>query len=164
MDALHYFFFFIFFFFWVVVKLKMDLTVLLYQRNFILEKPVWQDQPQESFWSNITKFGVYLCYRHCFKLFKKLRKKSEFQQQCCRNSTKVWEKKKKSGRDKILNFGNLPATQICWLKINRGNAITENGRKKKIMVTEIWGGIKKKKCYVHNIFTRFLQQIMISFY
>ena len=31
----------------------------------------------------------------------------------------------------------------------------ENGRKKKrerIVVAEIWGGVKKKKCYIHNIF------------
>ena len=41
-----------------------------------------------------------------------------------------------------------------------GNAIAENGRekKKKKKVAEIWGGIKKKKkCYVHNIFTTFSQ-------
>ena len=33
-----------------------------------------------------------------------------------------------------------------WGKIcgNCGNAIAENGRKKKIVVAEIWGGIKKK--------------------
>ena len=34
------------------------------------------------------------------------------------------------------------------------------GKKNKIMVAEIWGGIKKKKCYVHNIFTTFSQQII----
>ena len=33
------------------------------------------------------------------------------------------------------------------------------GKKNKIMVAEIWGGIKKK-CYVHNIFTTFSQQII----
>ena len=33
------------------------------------------------------------------------------------------------------------------------------GKKNKIMVGEIWGGIKKK-CYVHNIFTTFSQQII----
>ena len=60
---------------------------------------------------------------------------------------------------------------------NCGNAIAEIGgnffffwqlwqchcRKwegKKIVVVEIWGGIKKKKCYVHNIFITFLQQII----
>ena len=72
-----------------------------------------------------------------------------------------------------MNFGNhiteIPAAQIYWPKTNCdntiaeigekkncgncGNAIAENGREKKIMVAKIWGGIKKKKCYVHNIFT-----------
>ena len=36
---------------------------------------------------------------------------------------------------------------------NCGNAIAENGRKKKIMAAEIWGGIKKKMLrpqYFHN--------------
>ena len=60
-------------------------------------------------------------------------------------------------------------------EINCGNAIAEigEGKKKfvtivamllpkmggeKIVVVEIWEGIKKK-CYVHNIFTIFSQQI-----
>ena len=60
-------------------------------------------------------------------------------------------------------------------EINCGNAIVEIGEEKnfvaivamplpkmgggkKIVVAEIWGGIKKK-CYVHNIFTIFSQQI-----
>ena len=42
---------------------------------------------------------------------------------------------------------------------NCGNDIAENERKNKIMVAKIWGGIKKK-CYVHNIFTTFSQQII----
>ena len=42
---------------------------------------------------------------------------------------------------------------------NCGNAIAENGRENKIVVAEIWEGIKKKKCCVHNIFTTFSQQI-----
>lgn len=44
--------------------------------------------------------------------------------------------------------------------MNCGNQVAKNGRKKKV-VTEIWGGIKKKKkkCYVHNIFTTISQQI-----
>ena len=41
---------------------------------------------------------------------------------------------------------------------NCDNAIAENGRGKEKAVAEIWGGIKKKKCYVHNIFTTFSQQ------
>ena len=39
---------------------------------------------------------------------------------------------------------------------NYGNGIAENGRKKKIIVAEIWGGIKKKMLrlqYFYNIFT-----------
>ena len=32
--------------------------------------------------------------------------------------TKVWERKRKIGREKILNFGNpiteIPAVQMCW--------------------------------------------------
>ena len=131
------------------------------------------------FWLNIAKSGVYLRYRHCFKLFRELRKESEFQQRYCRNSTKVWERKRKSGREKILNFDNhiteILVAQTCWPKTNCGNAIAkigekkfcgncgnaiaENRRKKKIMVAKIWGGIKKK-CYVHNIFTIFSQQII----
>ena len=36
----------------------------------------------------------------------------------------------------------------------------EEKKKKRIVVAEIWGGIKKKKrCYVHKIFTIFSQQI-----
>ena len=125
-------------------------------------------------WLNIAKFGVYLRYRHCSKLFRKLRKESDFWQRCYRNSTKVWERKRKSGREKILNIGNhiteIPVVQTCWLKINCGNAIAEIGKKnlwqlwqchcqkweEKKMVVEIWGGIKKKMLrpqYFYNIFT-----------
>ena len=44
--------------------------------------------------------------------------------------------------------------------MNCDNQVAENGKeKKKIVVAEIWGGIKKKECYVHNIFTTFSQQI-----
>ena len=46
--------------------------------------------------------------------------------------------------------------KIEW---NCGNVIAENGRKKKIVVAEIWEEIFKKKCYVHNIFIILLQQI-----
>ena len=113
-------------------------------------------------------------YKYCSKLFRKLRKESEFRQQCCRNSTKVWERKRKSGKEKILNFGNhiteIPAAQINWPKTNCGNVIAEIGEKKlcgncgnaiaenerkkinKIMVAEILGGIKK-----NATFTIFLQ-------
>ena len=43
--------------------------------------------------------------------------------------------------------------KICG---NCGNVIAENVRKKKLVVAEIWGGIKKKKSAT---FTIFLQQI-----
>ena len=59
-----------------------------------------------EFFANIVKSGVYLRYRYCFKLFRKLRKDDEFWPQCCRNSTKVCERKRKSGKEKILNFDN----------------------------------------------------------
>ena len=126
---------------------------------------------------NIAKFGIYLHYSHCLKLFRELRKESEFRQRCCQNSTKVWKRKRKSRREKILNYGNgiteIPAAQTYWLRNqlwqchcwnrrkkiygNYGNAIAENRRKKKIVVVEItYEELKKKKCYVYNIFTTFL--------
>ena len=47
--------------------------------------------------------------------------------------------------------------KICG---NCGIAIAENGRKKKIVVAEITcEELKKKKCYVYNIFTTFSQKI-----
>ena len=33
------------------------------------------------------------------------------------------------------------------------------GKKKELWLPKAWGGIKKKKCYIHNIFTTFSQQI-----
>ena len=72
-------------------------------------------------------------YRHCSKLFRKLRKDSKFQYQCCRNSTKVCERKRKSGREKILNFDNhiteILVAQTCLPKTNCSNAIAEIGKK-----------------------------------
>ena len=77
------------------------------------------NSPKWVIWPNIVKFRVYLHYRYYSNLFREMRKKSEFWQRCCRNSTKVWERKRKSGREKILNFGNviteIPATQMCAL-------------------------------------------------
>ena len=84
------------------------------------------------FWLNIAKSGIYLRYSHCSKLFRELRKDSEFRQQYCWNSTKVWERKRKSGREKILSFGNgiteIPTAQTNR-EINCGNAIAEVGKK-----------------------------------
>ena len=56
-------------------------------------------------WLNIVIFRFYLGYRHCSNL--EMRKESEFRQWCYRNLTKVWERKRKSGREKILNFDNM---------------------------------------------------------
>ena len=121
----------------------------------------------------------FICVTGTIPSYLGLRKESEFRQQCCRNSTKVWERKSKSGREKILNFDNhitkIPVAQTCWPKTNCDNAIAKIGEKvfvaimsmplpkmgEKKMVAEIWGGSKKKnKCYVHNIFTTFSEQII----
>ena len=119
-----------------------------------------------SFWLNIVKFEVNLCYRYCSNLFRNLRKESEFWQYHYSNSTKVGERKRKSGIEKFLIFGNtiieIPFAHTCCpngcskcectqgkpnvtmalpkqgKKIgNCGNAIVENGEKKKIVVAEI---------------------------
>ena len=116
-----------------------------------------------SFWLNIAKSGVYLRYRHCFKLFRELRKESEFRQWCCQNSTKVWERKRKSGREKILNFGNhvieILAAQTGWpsgvwsVKCPKRNQLWQchcrnRGVKKKFWNCEKWNGIRQ--CHCHN--------------
>ena len=92
-------------------------------------------------------------YTHCSNLFSELRKESEFWQWYCRNSTKVWERKRTSGRDIILNFGNhitkIPAVQTCWpsgcevlevwsaqRETNCGNAIAETGGEKNLW--QLW--------------------------
>ena len=128
-----------------------------------------------SLLAEYCQIWVYLRYKHCSKLFRELRKGNEFRQWCCWNSTKVWERKRKSVREKILNFGNhitkISAIQTCWSKISSGNTIAEIGEKnlwqlwqchclkweeKKIMVVKIWGGILKKLIrsqYFYNIFT-----------
>ena len=106
------------------------------------------------FWLNITKFEVNWCYRYCFNLFSNMRKESELRQYHCRNSTKVGERKIKR-REKFLIFGNtiteIPFAHTCcpsgcskcecaqgkpnagifFFFGHYGNAIAENGRKKK---------------------------------
>ena len=46
---------------------------------------------------------------------------------------KVWERKRKGEREKILNFGNhiteILVAQTCWPKTNCDNAIVEIGKK-----------------------------------
>ena len=107
-----------------------------------------------------------------------MRKEKEFRQQCCRNSTKVGERKRKSWREKEEEFrqrcyqnfsAQIPARscvkkqlrqyhcqnrekkEFFFLVIvamalpkmgekiewNYGNVITENEKKKKIVVAEI---------------------------
>ena len=87
-------------------------------------------------------------YRHCFKLFKKLRKESEFQQHSSylgnwrkrvnfSNSVaeiqQKYEREREKKWKKILIFGNhvteIPVAQT-WPQINCGNAIAEIGKKK----------------------------------
>ena len=107
---------------------------------------------------NIAKFGIYLHYSHCLKLFRELRKESEFRQRCCQNSTKVWKRKRKSKREKILNFGNgitkIPVAQTCWPRNQLWQCHCRKWEEKKNCGcrNHMWG-IKKKKCYVYNIFT-----------
>ena len=94
-----------------------------------------------------------------------MRKESEFEQQ-----QQKYEREREKVERENLNFGNviteiLAAQTSCSCSKKKRN----RGRKKKlwqlwqchcrkwergkIVVAEIWGGIKKKKCYVHNIFT-----------
>ena len=124
------------------------------------------------FWVNIAKSGVYLCYTHCFKLFRELRKEG--------NSTKVWERKGKSGREKILNFSNhiteILVAQIAaqvGVKCPKGNQLWQchcwNRGKKFVAIvampllkmgekkSKFGEELKKKKIlhqqYFYNIFT-----------
>ena len=85
-------------------------------------------------------------YRHGFKLFRELRKESE-------------------------KVGILVITLLKFLLIETncgnviveigkkkcGNVIVENGRKKNWLSKS--GEELKKKCYIHNIFTTFSQEI-----
>ena len=93
--------------------------------------------PYRVFWVNIAKSN----YRYCLKLIGELRKEKEFRQQCCRNSTKIRERKRKRWRDKEEefqqhcyrnSFAQIPAHPVsCVLKkSNCGNAIAEIGKKR----------------------------------
>ena len=57
-------------------------------------------------WLNIAKFEIYLHYRYCSNLFRRMRRESEFRQYRCRNSTKVWEREKMGERE-CMNFGKV---------------------------------------------------------
>ena len=114
------------------------------------------------FWLNIGKYEIYLRYRYCLNLIGELRKEREFRQQCCRNSTKVGERKRNSWREKDFEFRQLcyrnSSTQIpcpspmscvpeCGVlkknKSNCGNAIAEIGKKRKFFFGNCGNGIAK---------------------
>ena len=96
-------------------------------------------------------------------LIGELRKEKEFWQQCCRNSTKVGERKGKVGERNILNFSNsvaeiplpkLPARVLCPEQLQQCHC--RNREKKKIFfgncgngIAENWMG--KKKCCCQNL-------------
>ena len=76
------------------------------------------------------------------KLIGELRKEKEFRQQCCRNLTKIGERKRKRWREKEEefrqhcyrnSFAQIPARPVsCVLKkSNCGNVIAEIGKKRK---------------------------------
>ena len=56
------------------------------------------------FWVNIVKSKFNLFYRYCLKLIGERRKEKEFRQHCCRNSTKIGERKRKRWREKEEEF------------------------------------------------------------
>ena len=93
-----------------------------------------------------------MLYRYCLKLIGELRKEKEFWQQCCRNSTKIGERKRKRWREKEEEFrqhcyrnssAQIHARPVsCVLKkSNCGNAIAEIGKKRKNIFGNCGNGI-----------------------
>ena len=130
---------------------------------------------QGVFWLNMVKFEVNLRYRYCSNLFREMRKDSEFRQHRCQNSTKVGERKRKSGREKFLIFGNTiteisSAHTCCPSEYAQGKGIAEIGGEIfyffSLLFRQCHCHISLffffffKKWYVHTIFTIFLQQIL----
>ena len=122
------------------------------------------------FWLNIAKNGVYWCYRYWSKVLGKMRKETEFRQRCCRNCKKKYNVLGK--RENWISVMRLPKLLSCpsstseWIVATKLPKIGGIKKKKK----ELWpkmGGKKKrkelwqqsckkwrkKKCYIHNIFT-----------
>ena len=64
-------------------------------------------------------------------LIGKLRKEKEFRQQCCRNSTKIGERKRKRGREKAEEF-----RQHCYRNSSAQNA-ARSVKKKAIAATPL---------------------------
>ena len=86
-----------------------------------------------------------MLYRYCLKLIGELRKEKEFRQQCCQNSTKIGERKRKRWREKEEefrqhcyrnSFAQIPARPMsCVLKkSNCSNVIAEIGKKNIFLV------------------------------
>ena len=104
------------------------------------------------FWVNIVKSKLNLLYRYCLKLIRELRKEKEFRQQCCQNSTKIGERKRKRWREKEEEFrqhcyrnssAQIPARPVsCVLKkSNCSNAIAEIGKKRNFFFDNCSNGI-----------------------
>ena len=87
------------------------------------------------FWVNIAKFELNLRYRYCLNLIGKLRKEKEFRQQCCRNSTKIGERNKKSWREKEEEF-----QQRCYR-----NSSAQIPAWSCVLCARVWSGQKNKK-------------------
>ena len=79
------------------------------------------------------------------ELIGELRKEKEFRQQCCQNSTKIGERKRKRWREKEEefrqhcyrnSFAQIPARPVSYVlkKSNCGNVIAEIGKKKYIFL------------------------------
>ena len=73
-------------------------------------------------------------------LIGKLRKEKEFRQQCCRNSTKIGERKRKRGREKAEEF-----RQHCYRNSSAQNA-ARSVKKKAIAATPLLKK-EKKNCF-----------------
>ena len=125
---------------------------------------------------NIAKSKLNLLYRYCLKLIGELRKEKEFRQQCCQNSTKIGERKRKRWREKEEEFrqhcyrnsyAQIPTRPVsCVLKkSNCSNAIAENGKKNWM---ELWQchcrKWEEKKNFVAKIREEILKKVLCSQY
>ena len=87
------------------------------------------------FWVNIAISKLNLLYRYCLKLIGELRKEKEFRQQCCRNSTKIGERNRKSWREKEEEF-----RQRCYR-----NSSAQIPARSCVLCARVWSGKKKKQ-------------------
>ena len=93
------------------------------------------------FWLNIAIFNLNQHYRYYLNLIGKLRREKEFRQQCCRNSTKIGERKRKRGREKAEEF-----RQHCYRNSSAQNA-AHAVKKKAIAAKPLPKKEKKKVCF-----------------